>query len=342
MAFLEALFGLPSKVKSFLTPTSKKRGREQATENIEVESLPDSKRQATTTRFVVEEPKQGLRALQSHALLDTKVNRTNTAITPIALPKTSFTWGKFEPHSTHRPRNNNYYRGGEGIKMQQPKSLLAPVQVEKDAKDLELYKSGVEAHRILEAIVPPRAFSKGQNYAGATAAAAPTAADGFKSQQAAATATAAAATKAQQANKFQEIVSQYTNEFRSTFAAKNISLDYLRHDGAAATATAGAKEAQLASEKYNQRLLALKTSMEIAKKAVEDSKVASQRDKKTAFELKELEDNMSRMKALRLAKPEEEEKEVRVPLPKLTEEDYQEYKRLIRQRTFHLFSLLYL
>ncbi|KAL4538732.1 hypothetical protein Ndes2526B_g02984 [Nannochloris sp. 'desiccata'] len=323
MSFLRALYELPHKVRNFLSPNNKKRRREEATENIEVESLPYSKRHATT-RFVVEEPpKQGLSTLQSHALQDTNVNHITASVTPVAIPKTSFTWGQFAPHSTRRHNKNNTHSGA-----MQKKSLLAHIQVGEDAKGLEIYKAGVEAHQILEAQryhaseLPPRAFPKAQN--GPAAACAGAVNDGFKSQE------ATAAKKTQQVDKFQEILSQYTSEFRSTFNARGVpsSLESLHHwvgDGE----TGGAREAKLASEKYSQRLEALKSRMELAKKAAEESKISLQREKKTELELKELEDNMSRMKALRLGKPEQEE--VRVALPVLTEEDYQEYQRLTKQ-----------
>jgi hypothetical protein len=281
MSFLRALYELPHKVRSFLSPNNKKRSREEATENIEVESFPNSKRHATT-RFVEEPPKQGLFTLQSHALLATNVNHNTTSITPVAIPKTSFTWGHFAPHSTYRHNNNNNKRRGA----MQKKSLLAPMQVEEDAKGLEIYKAGVEAHRILEAQrhrafeLPPRAFPN--DPAAATAGAIN---DGFKSQQ------AAAAKKSQQVDKFQEILSQYTSELRSTFNAKGVpsSLENLQHDFRDAdTDGGGVREAKLASEKYSQRLEALKSRMEIAKKAAEESKISLQREKKTELELKEV------------------------------------------------------
>jgi len=286
MSFLRALYELPHKVRSFITPNKKKRSREEATENIQVESLPNSKRHATT-RFVVEaSPKQGLFTLQSHALLDTNVNHKSASITPVAIPKTSFTWGEFAPHSTRRHNKNNNKRGGT----MQEKSLLAPAQVQEDAKGLEIYKAGVEAHRILEAQryraseLPPRAFPKAQN--DPVAASAVASKDGLKTQQA-----AAAAKKTQQVDKFQEILSQYTSEIRSTFNAKGVSTsrESLQHDFTDGdTAGGGAREAKLASEKYSQRLEALKSRMEIAKKAAEESKISLQREKKTELELKEV------------------------------------------------------
>lgn len=291
MAFLNLLYDIPRTVRNFLSPNNKKRSRDAATENIEVESLPNSKRQATTTRF--EEPKQHPLPLQSHHSL-LAANRINTAAaTPIRLPKTTFTWGKFAPHSVHRSWHNNH-RGDT-----MPKKSIAPpisrAQVEEDAKGLELYKAGVEAHRILEAQryqrvseLPSKAFSKPNQAAAAGGGSAPpTAVDGARNDQ-----PAGAAQKIQQADKFRDILSQFTNELRSTYTSREAPLltvpdnRYYGADGA----SAASKEAgvQLATEKYSQRLTALKSRMDMALKAVEDSKMSLQKEKKTEQELKEV------------------------------------------------------
>jgi hypothetical protein len=289
MSFLNTLYQLPGLVKRLLTPNKNKRSREEAIENIEVESLHNSKRQATTTRFF-EEPKQGVvtlqSQLQSHPLVPTNVNYNTISATPIALPKEIFKWEKFEAHSTQRPRHN---RGG-AIAMSK-KSLLAPARAEEDAKELEVFKVGIEAHRILEAQryraseLPSRAFSNAQNNplaapppAAAAAAAVPV---NFKSQQA-----APEAKKPQLVDKFDEIMFRYTGVDRSTFAARGVA-DSLHFPGVAGV-DGGVKEANLANEKYNDRLLAWKTSMEIAKKAVEGSKFALEKEKKSELELKEV------------------------------------------------------
>jgi hypothetical protein len=283
MSFLEVFYRLPGTVKNFLTPNSKKRTREQATENIEVESLPNSKRHATT-RFVEEPPKQGELPLQSHALRTTNINHTTKSTIPLALPTTTFTWGNFAPHSTPRFKNNNRYRS---FAMQQ-KSLLAP-KVDEDAKGLEIYKTGVEAQRILEDQKyqrafeqPPRAFSK--PYAATTGAAA-VSADGLVSQ--------VAAQKPQQVDKYREILSRYTNEVRSTFTSQGLSsfliTENLRHDGGDSGGDAARETGvQLANEKYNQRLEALKSQLDKVIKVVGESKMSLEKEKKTELELKEV------------------------------------------------------
>ena len=284
MAFLNLLYDIPRTVRNFLSPNNKKRSRDAATENIEVESLPNSKRQATT-RF--EEPKQHQLPLQSHHSL-LAANRINTAAaTPIRLPKTTFTWGKFAPHSVHRSRHN-HHRGDA-----MPKKSIAPpisrASLEEDAKGLELYKAGVEAHRILEAQqyqrvseLPSKAFSKPNQTAAAGSGGAPVAAaDGARNDQ-----PAAAAQKIQQADKFRDILSQFTNELRSTYTSSRegplLPVPDDRYYGADG-ASAASKEAgvQLATEKYSQRLTALKSRMDMALKAVEASKMSLQKEKMT-------------------------------------------------------------